>query len=334
MDDQQRLASRFEQHRPQLRAVAYRMLGSLTDADDAVQDTWERASRAGASQIDNISGWLITITARVCLNMLRSRSSRPEQPAGILPDAIVTADGQALPEDQALLSDSLGLALQIVLGTLSPAERVAFVLHDIFGLPFRQIAPIIGHTSQATRQLASRARRRIRDAQTPAPEPDPARQRAVVEAFSAAARAGDFDALIALLHPDVVLRADFSPGSPGRSTTVRGAADVARHAHLGARLAADVHPALVNGTAAVIITIHGRPFSILAFTTSHDKITQINAIGDPQRVASLAATVLGDHDLSPPDGRMIRGEMPWPSQVPASLGGLAASYQVGAAARS
>jgi len=306
MHDEEWLAGRFEEHRPQLRAVAYRMLGSITEADDAVQDAWERVSRAGADQVENLGGWLTTIVARVCLNTLRSRNTRREETTGIfVPDPIVTADGGVLPEEEALVADSVGLALQIVLDTLSPGERLAFVLHDIFELPFEEIGSMMGRTTQATRQLASRARRRVRGAEIPAPERDLGRQRAAVDAFFAAGRAGDFDALVAVLHPDVVLRADFSPGRPRRSTVIRGAAAVARQARLGVRPAAEVHPALVNGAAAVIITVRGRPFALMAFTVAHDKIVEIDSIGDPERVQRLAAPVLGDSGITA--GRCARG---------------------------
>jgi RNA polymerase sigma factor (sigma-70 family) len=297
MDDNEWLAERFEEHRPQLRAVAYRMLGSLADADDAVQDTWIRVSRAGAGEIENFDGWLTTIVARVCLNTLRSRNARREDSFGAcIPDPVVTA-GQDLPEHEAPMADSVGLALQVVLDTLSPAERLSFVLHDMFDLPFEQIGPLMGRTPQATRQLASRARRRVRGAEIPVPERDPTRQRAVVDAFFAAGRAGDFDALIALLHPDVVLRADFSPGRPRRSTALRGAAAVARAARLGTQPAAVVLPVLINGTAGVVITRHGHPHAIMAFTICDDKIIEIDSIGDPERVQRLAAAVLADPAL-------------------------------------
>jgi RNA polymerase sigma factor (sigma-70 family) len=293
MDDSEWLAGRFEEHRPYLRAVAYRMLGSLTDADDAVQDAWERVSRAGANEVENLKGWLTRIVARVCLNMLRSRNTRREESLETcVPDPIVSPEGGLDPEEEALLADSVGLALQIVIDTLAPPERLAFVLHDMFDLPFEEIGPMVGRTPQATRQLASRARRRIRGAEMPAPDRDLARQRAVVDAFFAAGRAGDFDALVALLHTDVVARADFSPSRPSRSTVIRGAAAVARQARLGASLAAEVHPALVNGAAGVVVTIGGRPFAVMAFTVADDKIVEIDTVADPQRVAKLAAPVL------------------------------------------
>jgi RNA polymerase sigma factor (sigma-70 family) len=293
MDEKEWLAERFEERRPQLRAVAYRMLGSLAEADDAVQNAWERVNRAGANEVENLTGWLTTIVARVCLNTLRSRSSRREDLIGVfVPDPIVTTGGTPLPEDELLVADSVGLALQVVLDTLSPAERLAFVLHDMFDVPFEKIGPMMGRTTQATRQLASRARRRVRGAEIPAPERDVARQRAVVDAFFAAGRAGDFDALIAVLHPDVVLRADFSPGRTDRSTVIRGAATVARKARLGASPTARVHPALVNGTAGVVITRHGRLALVMAFTICCGKIVEIDSIGDPKRVERLAAAIL------------------------------------------
>ena len=223
MDDAEWLARRFEAERPHLRAVAYRMLGSLTEADDAIQDTWERVNRAGADDVQNFRGWLTTIVARVCLNMLRSRNRKREEPLeGLVPDPVVSPVRELRPEEEALLADSVGLALQVVIDTLSPAERLAFVLHDMFDLPFEEIGPIVGRTPQTTRQLASRARRRVKGAELPTSDRDVVRQRTVVDAFLAAGRAGDFDALIALLDPDVVLRADFGPRHAGRSTVLRG----------------------------------------------------------------------------------------------------------------
>src|SRR5438034_4543946 len=245
MDENEWLADRFEEHRTHLRAVAYRMLGSLTEADDAVQDTWLRLSRAGASGVENLGGWLTTIVARICLNMLRSLTTRREESLGVhLPDPVISSDGELQPEEEALLADSVGLALLVVLDTLSPAERLAFVLHDMFDLPFEEIAPMVGRTPAAARQLASRARRRVRGAEVPAPDPDLARQREVVNAFFSAARGGDFDALVALLHPDVVLRSDFGAKRPALSKVIRGAAAVARQARAIPR--ALVRPALVN----------------------------------------------------------------------------------------
>jgi RNA polymerase sigma factor (sigma-70 family) len=290
MDDSEWLAARFEEYRPRLRAVAYRMLGSHAEADDAVQDAWERVGRAGADEVENLGGWLTTIVARVCLNTLRSRHSRREEPVGIaIPEPMVIRDGGRLPEDEALMADSVGLALQVVLDTLSPAERLAFVLHDLFDLPFDEIGTLMGRTTQATRQLASRARRRVRGADVPAAGRDLTRQRAAVDAFFAATGAGNFDALINVLHPDVVLRADFSPGRPGRSTVIRGAAAVARRARFGGDSTVHVHPALVNGAVGVVIARHGRPFVIMAFVVSDGRIVEIDAIRDPARVAKLTA---------------------------------------------
>jgi RNA polymerase sigma-70 factor (ECF subfamily) len=295
MDESEWLADRFEAHRPHLRAVAYRMLGSLAEADDAVQDAWVRLSRAEADGIENLGGWLTTVVARVCLNMLRSRNTRREESLdALVPDPIVSRDEELQPEQEALLADSVGLALQVVLDTLTPGERLAFVLHDMFDMPFEEIAPMVGRTPDAARQLASRGRRRVRSADTRVPDPDLPRQRAVVDAFFAAARAGDFAALVAVLHPDVVLRADFSPGRPAASRVIRGAEAVARTARLGADPAARLHPALVNGAAGVVITSQGRPFAVLAFTVTDGKITEIDAIGDPGRVARVAAAVLPD----------------------------------------
>ncbi len=290
MDENEWLADRFEEHRAHLRAVAYRMLGSLTEADDAVQDTWLRLSQADTSEVDNLGGWLTTIVARVCLNMLRSRNARREESlGGHLPDPVISPEGVLQPDEEALLADSVGLALLVVLETLSPAERLAFVLHDMFGLPFEEIAPMVGRSPAAARQLASRARRRVKGAEIPARDPDLARQRRVVDAFFLAARGGDFDALIGLLDPDVVLRADFGDRRPAAAKVVRGAAAVARQALLGALPAAHVRPALVNGAAGVVITVGGRPFAVMGFTVAQGKIVEIDAIADPERVGRLAA---------------------------------------------
>lgn len=293
MHDSEWLAGRFEEHRPRLRAVAYRMLGSLADADDAVQDAWERVSRAGAGGVGNLGGWLTTVVARVCLNMLRSRNTRREESLEArLPDPVVSRAGDLHPEEEALLADSVGLALQVVLDTLTPAERLAFVLHDMFGLPFEEIAPMAGRTPEAARQLASRARRRVKGAEIAAPDRDPARQRAAVDAFFAAARAGDFGALVAVLHPDVVLRADFGPRRPAASTVIRGAAAVAQAARRGASPAARLHPALVNGAAGMVITMRGRPYAVMAFTVSGGRILEIDVIADPARAGRAAGTFL------------------------------------------
>jgi RNA polymerase sigma factor (sigma-70 family) len=291
MDENEWLVERFEEHRAHLRAVAYRMLGSLTEADDAVQDAWLRVSRAGAGEVENIGGWMTTIVARVCLNMLRARNRRREEPIAVhVPDPVISPEGALQPEEEALLADSVGLALLVVLDTLSPAERLAFVLHDMFELPFAEIAPMVGRSPTAARQLASRARRRVKGAEIPAPDPDLTRQREVVDAFFQAARGGDFDALVALLDPDVVLRADYGAGRP--PVVIRGAAAVARQAR--GVPGALVRPALVNGAAGAVITVRGRPFAVMGFTVSEGKVVEIDAIADPERVRRIAAAVLSD----------------------------------------
>jgi RNA polymerase sigma-70 factor (ECF subfamily) len=293
MDEKQWLADRFEEHRPHMRAVAYRLLGSLAEADDAVQDAWLRVSRAGADDVENIGGWLTTVVARVSLNMLRSRKVRREESLEVhLPDPVVSPEGELQPEDEALLADSVGLALQVVLETLTPAERLAFVLHDMFELPFEEIAPMVGRSPTAARQLASRARRRVKGADLRAPDPDLGRQREVVDAFFAAARGGEFDALVSVLDPDVVLRADFGDRRPAVPSLVRGAEAVAKQAQLGASPNAELHPALVNGAAGVVITVRGRPLAVMGFTVVDGKIAEIDVIADPQRVGRVAAAVL------------------------------------------
>ncbi len=295
MVENQWLADRFEENRAHLRAVAYRMLGSLAEADDAVQDTWLRLSRAGADEVENLGGWLTTVTARVCLNMLRSRRRRREVEVH-LPDLVVITDGELQPEEEALLADSVGLALLVVLDTLTPAERLAFVLHDMFDLPFEQIAPVVGRTPAAARQLASRARRRVKGADIQA-DPDLTRQREVVDAFFSAARGGDFDALVAVLDPGVVLRIDAGPRRPAASMAVRGAAEVARQALTGlstALRAVDLRPALVNGAAGVVVFMRGRPVTVIGFTVTEGKIAEIDAIADPERSGKITAAVLDD----------------------------------------
>jgi RNA polymerase sigma factor (sigma-70 family) len=293
MDDDW-LADRFEEHRPHLRAVAYRMLGSLAEADDAVQDAWLRLSRTGAGEIENLGGWLTTVVGRVCLNMLRSRTSRREDALGVhVPDPVVTPEDAPQPDDEALLADSVGLALLVVLDTLTPAERLAFVLHDMFGLPFDEIGPMVGRSPAAARQLASRARRRAHGAEVPSPDPDIARQREVVDAFFRAARGGDFDALVAVLDPDVVLRADRGARRPAASRVVQGAAAVANQALMFAVPGAELHPTLVNGAAGVVVTVGGRPFAVMGFTVSAGRIVEIDAIADAERVGRIAAAVLG-----------------------------------------
>src|SRR5580658_7881898 len=282
MDENQWLADRFEEHRAHLRAVAYRMLGSLTEADDAVQDTWLRLSGAGADGVVNLRGWLTTVTARVCLNMLRSRNLRREEALGVhVPDPVLSADGQLQPEDEALLADSVGLALQVVLDTLTPAERLAFVLHDMFGLPFEEIAPMVSRTPAAARQLASRARRRVRGADVRAPDPDLGRQREVVDAFFAAANRGDFGALVAVLDPDVLLRSDGGTGQPDVSMVLRGSAAVAGQTLRVHQPFALVRPVLVNGAAGAVAIIAGRPVAVVGFTVRDGRITEINVLADP-----------------------------------------------------
>ncbi|PXX65519.1 RNA polymerase ECF family sigma subunit [Nocardia tenerifensis] len=289
MDENDWLAEHFERHRPRLRAVAYRMLGSRAEADDAVQDAWLRLSTADADEIDNLGGWLTTVVARECLHMLRSRRRRPEDPLDThLPDPVVVPDGLLDPEQEALLADSVGLAMLVVLDRLSPAERVAFVLHDMFELPFDEIADIAGRTPAAARQLASRARRRVHSAEIVRPERDLARQRRVVSAFYAAARAGDFDALVQVLDPDIVLRTDFGADRP--AVVLRGAAAVAAEAR--APRGGQLRPALVNGVVGAVITLAGQPFSVMAFTVADDRIVRIDVIRDADRVRRLASTVL------------------------------------------
>src|SRR4051794_8872261 len=286
MDEQDWLATRFEEHRGHLRAVAYRMLGSVAEADDAVQESWLRLHRTGASDIDNLGGWLTTVVGRVCLDMLRTRASRREEPAGPhLPDPVVGTD----PEQQALLADSVGLALLVVLDTLAPAERLAFVLHDMFGLPFDDIAPVVGRSTVATPQLASRARRRVQGSPTPDTSLD--RQHRVVDAFFAAARDGDFDALVAVLDPDVVLRSEGGVLPAGASRILHGAAAVANQALMFRRAGAHpeaTRPVVVNGAAGLLIVRHGRPAALFAFTVQNNHIATIDVIQDPERLASLS----------------------------------------------
>jgi RNA polymerase sigma-70 factor, ECF subfamily len=287
------LAEGFERNRTRLRAVAYRMLGSFAEADDAVQEAWLRLSRSDASGVDNLAGWLTTIVARVCLNVLRSRHTRREELMGVhVPDPVVSrADGTSS-EDEALLADSVGLALQVVLETLAPAERLAFVLHDMFDLPFDEIAPMVGRSPATARQLASRARRRVRGADARTPDPDLARQRAVVDAFFAAAHHGDLDALVAVLDPDVVLRSDGGTAHPEASGVLHGAAAVAGRALMVAQPSALKRPALVNGAAGVVITLGGQPVAVMGFTVSRGKIAEIDVIIDPERLLRLGLPAL------------------------------------------
>jgi RNA polymerase sigma factor (sigma-70 family) len=294
MDERAWLTERFEEHRPRLRAVAYRMLGSLSEADDAVQDAWLRLSRADTSSVENLAGWLTTVVARVCLNMLRTRESRREEPLDVhMPDPVISHEDRGDPERDALLADSVGLALLVVLDTLTPAERLAFVLHDMFAVPFEEIAPMIERSPTAARQLASRARRRVRGA-APAPDPDLAHQRAVVDAFLAAARDGDFDALVAVLDPDVVLRADGGTARARQTVVIHGARAVAAQAVTGTRFAPFVRPALINGTAGVVVAAGGRVLSVMGFTVAHGKIVAIDVLYDPERLADLDLAVLDD----------------------------------------
>jgi RNA polymerase sigma-70 factor (ECF subfamily) len=288
------LTEGFERNRGRLRAVAYRMLGSVAEADDAVQEAWLRLSRADASGVDNLGAWLTTIVSRVCLNVLRARNARREDPLDVhVPDPVVDrADGN--PEEEALLADSLGLALQVVLETLAPAERLAFVLHDLFDLPFEEIAPMVGRSPAATRQLASRARRRVRGAKVEAPHRDTARQRAVVDAFFAAAHRGDFDAIVALLHPDVVLRSDGGAARPEVSMVLHGAGAVANRTLMTADPATVKRPALVNGAAGIVILAGGQPVAVMSFTVIDGKISQIDALADPDRLRQLDLTALGN----------------------------------------
>jgi RNA polymerase sigma factor (sigma-70 family) len=292
MDEREFLAQHFEEHRTRLRAVAYRMLGSLSEADDAVQEAWLRLSRSDADEIENLDGWLTTVVARISLNMLRSRKTRREEPlAGRLPDLLVDRVDGLDPEHEALLADSVGLALLVVLETLNPAERLAFVMHDIFAVPFDEIAPIVDRTPEAARQLASRARRRVRAERT-VPDANLETQREVINAFLAAARDGDFDRLVAVLDPDVVLRQDFGP--VGGSREIHGAAAVASQATSYAQIGLDIRPALINGVAGAVAFRDGQPFSIGAVTVRNGKIVELDFLGDPERLRQLDLTIFDD----------------------------------------
>ncbi len=294
MDDNDLLTQRFEENRPRLRAVAYRMLGSVGEAEDAVQEAWLRLTRTDTAGIENLGGWLTTVVARICLNLLRSRAQRREDPLDVrVPEPIISPDAGMDPEQEALLADAVGLALMVVLETLTPAERLAFVMHDMFAMPFEEVASMIERTPAATRQLASRARHRVQG-QAPAPDPDPARQRIVVNAFFAAARDGDFDALVAVLDPDVVLRADGGTARGRRTVVIHTARDVAAQAVLAARFAPFVRPALINGTAGAVIATGARVLSIMAFTVADGRIVAIDVLQDPERLAAVDLAVL-DH---------------------------------------
>ena len=293
MQESDWLAGRFEEHRPHLRAVAYRMLGSLSEADDAVQEAWLRFSRSDTSDVGNLGGWLTTVVSRVSLNMLRGRRTRREEPlAGHMPDPIVDRPDATSPEHEALLADSVGVALLVVLDTLTPPERLAFVLHDIFAVPFDEIAPIVERTPEAARQLASRARRRVQGEAT-VPDTDLGRQREVVDAFMAAARDGDFEALMNVLDPDIVVRADEGALPAGALRVVRGAEAVARSAVGFASLGLLQRTAVVNGVAGAVAMRDGEVFSIGAFTVRGGKIVAIDFLADPARLRELDLTVLG-----------------------------------------
>ena len=292
MDDQDWLAERFEADRSHLRGVAYRMLGSVTEADDAVQEAWIRLSRTDTSDVENLRAWLTTVVARVCLNMLRSRRTRREASLEThLPDPILSAEDGLDPEQEAVLGDSIGLALLVVLDTLTPAERISFVLHDVFAVPFDEIAPIVGRTPTAARQLASRARRRVQGA--PVPDVDLDGQWAVVDAFLAAARDGDFDRLLAVLDPDVVVRSDGGPTRPEMDSVVRGARAVAGQAMSFRRFTETATRVLVNGVpGGVAWAPDGSPFAVLALTVRGGRIVAIDVLADPDRLGQLDLTVV------------------------------------------
>jgi RNA polymerase sigma-70 factor (ECF subfamily) len=280
----------FEQHRGHLRAVAYRMVGSISEADDAVPATWQRYERADTSEVENLRGWLTTVVSRVCLNLLRSRAAKREVSLELhVPDPIVSRATGVDPEHEAIVADSIGLALLVVLDTLGPAERLAFVLHDLFSVPFDEIAPIVGREPAAARQLASRARRRVQGANV-IPDPDLGRQRAAVDAFFAASRNGDFDALVAILDPVVVVRSDLTGLQPAHA--IRGAEAVASSALTYSQLAPFVRPALINGVAGVVVAPEGRPVSIMAFTVIDGRVAQIDALVDPDRLARVDLSAL------------------------------------------
>ena len=295
MSDRDDLATRFETQRPHLRAVAYRMLGSLDEAEDVVQDAWLRASRADTKKVENLAGWLTTVVARLSLDRLRTRRSRREEPIDLaVPDPILSSAAEVDPEEEALLADSVGLAMLIVLETLSPAERLAFVLHDTFGLPFEQIAQMLGRTPTATRQLASRGRRRVRGA-TASAEVPLRRQWELVDAFLAASRNGDIGALVRVLDPDVLVRADAGAGTTplGRTRGIRGAAAVAQQAMAFRHLAPGARRVLVNGGAGFVVFAGGRPYAVVGFGFNASSITEIDFLLDPDRLARLDLSVAG-----------------------------------------
>ncbi|MFG2256732.1 RNA polymerase sigma factor SigJ [Streptomyces mirabilis] len=294
MDDDElleHLADRFQEHRGRLRAVAYRMLGSLSEADDAVQEVWLKLGRTDVGEIRNLAGWLTTVVGRVCLDLLRTRAARREEPLDTyVPDPLVSPLERIDPEQEVLLADSVGLALLVVLETLEPAERLAFVLHDMFAVPFDDIAPVVGRSSAATRQLASRARRRVRGAAAPEPELDPARQKLVLDAFLAASRAGDFEALVSVLHPDVVLRVDSGVLVDGAaaSKVVHGATGVAQQALMFRQFAEFSRLALVNGAVGVVTAPEGRPLSVMGVTITDGRVVEMYILADPARLSDLA----------------------------------------------
>jgi RNA polymerase sigma factor (sigma-70 family) len=297
VDDRDWLAERFEENRAHLRAVAYRMLGSLSEADDAVQESWLRLSRSDSSSVQNLSGWLTTVVGRVCLDMLRSRKSRREEPLDAhLPDPIISSQGGNDPEHEALQADSVGLALLVVLDTLAPVERLVFVLHDMFAVPFAEIAAIVGRSPNAVKQLASRARRRVQGA-APVADPDINRQRDVVDAFLAASRGGSFDALVAVLDPDVVLRVDDGSGTARAVKIITGARAVAELALSFSRFAKFARPALVNGAVGLVTAPDGRPVSVMGMTISHGKVVEMDILADPARLRGMDLTVLDDHPM-------------------------------------
>jgi RNA polymerase sigma factor (sigma-70 family) len=308
--EQDWLAERFESHRGHLRAVAYRMLGSVTEADDAVQEAWLRLSRSDTGDVDNLRAWLTTVVSRVSLNMLRSRRTRREAPLEpSVADPLVSSDAAVDPEQEAILGDSLGLALLAVLDALSPAERVAFVLHDVFGVPFDQVARIVGKSPAATRQLASRARRRVRVA--PVPDTDLDGQWAVVDAFLAASRNGDFEQLLALLDPDVVLRSDGGEARPALGMVLRGAEAVAAQAFTYRHFAETGTPALINGVpGGVAWTPDGRPFAVISLTVAGGRIVELDILADPDRLARLDLARI--NGLRPQGARPQRGSPPAP----------------------
>jgi RNA polymerase sigma factor (sigma-70 family) len=291
MDERELLTERFEQQRGHLRAVAYRMLGSVSEADDALQQAWLRISVQDPGSVDNMQAWLTTVVGRVCLNMLRSRRMRREELSAHVPDPVVSLNEEPDPEREALLADSVGLALLVVLDALTPAERLSFVLHDVFGVPFADIATALDRSEAAAQQLASRARRRVRG--SPRPDPELARQRKVVNAFFAASRDGDFDALVAVLDPDVELRIDGGALRPEATRVLHGAEAVTGHTATYSKLYPFVRPALVNGAAGAVVVPGGRVFSVMAFTVTNGKITQIDALVDPERLAHLDIALPG-----------------------------------------